>query len=87
MEKKNILLQKINIDKIKLIVDGLKNKNPEELNQTEIYLINIFNWYQMQLIQMIYILIMYQKYLPIIKSFIWIEKKYDAAKNYLLTFF
>ena len=86
-KKKYILSQEMDIDQIKFIVNGLQNKNPKELNQNEIYLIYIFQWYQMQLIQMIYVLVMYQKYLPIIKSFIWIEKKYDVAKNYLLSFF
>ena len=90
MEKNNLCTNKVenlNIEEIKLIIDGLKNKNPEDLNQVEIQLISIFYAYQLKVVQIIYIMLFYNKFLPIIKTFIWIDNKYQKIKNYLFSFF
>ena len=90
MEKNNLCLNKVenlNIEEIKSIINSLKNKNPDDLNQVEIQLISIFYAYQLQVVQMIYIMMFYNKFLPIIKSYIWIDNKYQKIKNYLFSFF
>ena len=90
MEKNNLCLNKVenlDIEEIKSIINSLKNKNPDDLNQVEIQLISIFYAYQLQVVQMIYIMMFYNKFLPIIKSYIWIDNKYQKIKNYLFNFF
>ena len=90
MEKNNLCLNKVenlDIEEIKSIINSLKNKNPDDLNQVEIQLISIFYAYQLQVVQMIYIMMFYNKFLPIIKSYIWIDNKYQKIKNYLFSFF
>ena len=69
MEKNNLCLNKVenlDIEEIKSIINSLKNKNPDDLNQVEIQLISIFYAYQIQVVQMIYIMMFYYKFLPII---------------------
>ena len=90
MEKNNLCLNKVenlDIEEIKSIINSLKNKNPDDLNQVEIQLISIFYAYQLQVVQMIYIMMFYNKFLPIIKSYIWNDNKYQKIKNYLFSFF
>lgn len=90
MEKNNLYLNKVenlNIEEIKSIIDALKNKNPEDLNEVDIQLISIFYAYQLQLVKIIYIMMFYNKFMPIIKSYIWIDNKYQKIKNYLFSFF
>ncbi len=84
MEKNNLSL---NIEEIKPIINCLKNKNPKELNDVEKQLINIFYAYQLQVIQIIYIIMFYHNFLPLIKTYIWIDNKYQKIKNYLSSFF
>lgn len=90
MEKNKSLLNKVdnlNITEIKTIIKGLKKKNYEQLNQIEKQLIIIFYAYQIQFIQIIYIMTFYYKFLPIVKTYIWFENKYINIKNYLFSFF
>tara|TARA_A100001015_G_scaffold280955_1_gene343729 strand:+ start:166 stop:438 length:273 start_codon:yes stop_codon:yes gene_type:complete len=89
--EKNIMtmnqFNKLNINNIKSIINGLKNKNSEQLDDVEKQLITIFYAYQLQVIQMIYILYFYHKFLPLIKTYLWIEHKYKKIKIYFFSFF
>ena len=83
MEKIN----KLEIEDIIKIIDGLQYKKPEELNQIEKDLVLIFKIYHTQIIKCIYIIILYHRFLPIINTCIWFENKYNAVKNYIHSLF
>ena len=80
-------ISNLNRQEIISIVSGLKNKNVEELNQIEKQIITIFYAYQIIIIQLMYIITLYHKFLPIIKTYIWFEQKYKNIKNFFVDYF